>query len=217
MVLGSQQLRLRWVAENPGRKVCDITLSQETVLSWDILRAHSAGSPAPWSAPPELCLLSLQLRGVGFRGAPRRPRPWAHTPTLSPPVASALAAEKPSLEITSARLAFLEAWLPDVANLWQIFYFIWPPHLQHTHLYHLLVPWWCLASVLQPTWFFLLKFTSLLNCLNFKKKKVVLIPSPFFVFSLLFYFLLIVFGCFFSLIISFFFFLITLSSDLLLF
>lgn len=208
MALGSQQLRLWCVADNPGRKVCDITLSQQTVLSCGILRAHSAGSPAPWSAPPELCLLPSSWEVWASGGGPRRPRPWARTPALSPPVASALAAEKPSLGIPSARLAFLEAWLPDLANLWQIFYFIWPPRLQHTHLYHPLVPCRCLAPVFQPTWVFLLKFTSLL------KLSSSLPHSLFLVYCFTFY------SCVWLFLFprSFFLFcLITLSSDLFLF
>ena len=44
----------------------------------------------------ELCLLSLQRRGVGFQGALHSPCPWAHSSRPRITVASALAAEKSS-------------------------------------------------------------------------------------------------------------------------
>lgn len=97
--------------------MCDVVGSPDTLLSGGIPPARSAGGPPPWSTPHSWAPSTVQLWASRAHTSP-----WAHSPALSSLVASVLAGEKPSQGTSSARLAFLEAWLPDLANTRQRFY-----------------------------------------------------------------------------------------------
>lgn len=118
--------------------MCDVVGSPDTLLSGGIPPARSVGRPPPWSTPHSWAPSTVQLWASRAHTSP-----WAHSPALSSLVASVLAGEKPSQGTSSALLAFLEAWLPDLANTRQRFY---QATLARTYQRcQLLVPQCCLA------------------------------------------------------------------------
>lgn len=141
--------------------MCDVVGSPDTLLSGGIPPARSVGRPPPWSTPHSWAPSTVQLWASRAHTSP-----WAHSPALSSLVASVLAGEKPSQGTSSALLAFLEAWLPDLANTQQRFY---QATLARTHP---ALP--ASGAPVLPCLFFdpldfsLFKFSCLLHCLNVK-------------------------------------------------
>lgn len=137
-VLGSDQLRLsrgERVLENPERKVCDVTTGQETVF----LQCHA--SPfCRRSSPCDVALCPCSWEPTDFLVAVSVPLNTQSGHLLE---------DQTRDHVCPATL--FKAWLPDLANIWQIFSFIWKPYLWHTQPHQLWSP--DAALLLQFTWF----------------------------------------------------------------